>query len=64
MSADERAAVERLAGRLAEAEKGTDREQIAKLVEDLNTATTPFAERIMDAAIKQALEKKSVEELS
>ena len=37
---------------------------IAKLTEDLNTATTPFAERIMDAAIKQALEKKSVEELA
>jgi len=64
VNADERAAVERLAGRLAEAEKGTDRELIAKLVEDLNAATTPFAERIMDAAIKQALEKKSVEELS
>jgi len=64
VEADERAAVEEWAGRLAEAEKGTDREQIAKLVEDLNTATTPFAERIMDAAIKQALEKKSVEELS
>jgi hypothetical protein len=53
-----------MAGRLEEAETGTDREKIAKLVEQLNTATTPFAERIMDAAIKQALEKKSVEELS
>jgi hypothetical protein len=30
----------------------------------LNEVTTPFAERIMDAAIKLALEKKSVEELS
>ena len=61
---DERRAIDELAGRLEEAEKGTDREKIAKLTEDLNTATTPFAERIMDAAIKQALEKKSVEELS
>jgi molecular chaperone DnaK (HSP70) len=61
---DERRAIEELAGRLEEAEKGIDRETIAKLTEDLNTATTPFAERIMDAAIKQALEKKSVEELS
>ena len=61
---DERKAIEELAGRLEEAEKGTDREKIAKLTEDLNAATTPFAERIMDAAIKQALEKKSVEELS
>jgi len=64
VEADERRAIDELARRLEEAEKGTDREQIAKLVEDLNTATTPFAERIMDAAIKQALEKKSVEELS
>ncbi len=61
---DERRAIEELAGRLEEAEKGIDRETIAKLTEDLNIATTPFAERIMDAAIKQALEKKSVEELS
>jgi molecular chaperone DnaK len=61
---DERRAIEEMAGRLEEAEKGADREKIAKLTEDLNAATTPFAERIMDAAIKQALEKKSVEELS
>jgi molecular chaperone DnaK (HSP70) len=61
---DERRAIDEVAGRLEVAEKGTDREVIAKLVEDLNQATTPFAERIMDAAIKTALEKKSVEELS
>jgi len=30
----------------------------------LNEVTTPFAKRIMDVAIKLALEKKSVEELS
>ena len=29
-----------------------------KLVEEFNEITTPFAERIMDAAIKPALEKK------
>jgi len=64
VEADERGVIEEMVRRLEAAEKGTDREQIAKLVEDLNTATTPFAERIMDAAIKQALEKKSVEELA
>ena len=64
VEADERRGIEELAGRLEVAEKGTDREQIAKLTEDLNEATTPFAERIMDTAIKQALEKKSVEELA
>jgi Fe-S protein assembly chaperone HscA len=43
---------------------GEDRELIGRLVEELNEVTTPFAERIMDQAIKLALEKKSVEELS
>jgi molecular chaperone DnaK len=60
----ERAAVEEGAKRLEAARIGTDRELIMKLVDELNGLTTPFAERIMDAAIKQALDKKSVEELS
>ncbi|MGC1189133.1 MAG: Fe-S protein assembly chaperone HscA [Candidatus Binatus sp.] len=60
----ERARMDEVAERLEAARLGTDRELIAKLVEQLNEVTTPFAERIMDAAIKLALEKKSVEELS
>ncbi len=60
----ERAQVEEMAGRLGAAEGGTDRAVIAGLVEELNQLTTPFAERIMDHAIKGALEKKSVEEVS
>ncbi len=64
VASDERAQIEEAAGRLEDARKGTDRELIAKLVEELNELTTPFAQRIMDAAIKDALEKKSVEELS
>ena len=37
MEADERRAIDGLVvGRLEEAERGTDREQIAKLVEELN----------------------------
>src|SRR5215469_4299723 len=61
---DERARIGEVVERLEAARKGTDRELIAKLVEELNEVTAPFAERIMDAAIKLALEKKSVEELS
>jgi Fe-S protein assembly chaperone HscA len=61
---DERTRMDEVEERLEAARKGTDRELIAKLVEELNEVTTPFAERIMDAAIKLALEKKSVEELS
>jgi Fe-S protein assembly chaperone HscA len=60
----ERARMDEVEERLEAARTGTDRELIAKLVEELNEVTTPFAERIMDAAIKLALEKKSVEELS
>src|SRR5208283_3729964 len=64
LNAGERARMDEVAERLEAARTGTDRELIAKLVEELNEVTTPFAERIMDAAIKLALEKKSVEELS
>jgi molecular chaperone DnaK len=60
----ERARMDEVAERLEAARLGTNRELIAKLVEELNEITTPFAERIMDAAIKLALEKKSVEELA
>jgi molecular chaperone DnaK len=63
-SAGERARMDEVVERLEAARTGIDRELIAKLVEELNEVTTPFAERIMDAAIKLALEKKSVEELS
>ncbi|MGO9602803.1 MAG: Fe-S protein assembly chaperone HscA [Candidatus Binataceae bacterium] len=60
----ERAQLEEVAERLEGARQKDDRQLISKLVEDLNELSTPFAERIMDSAIKQALEKKSVEELS
>jgi len=64
VSAQERAAIESLTAQLIAAREGTDRELIAKLVEELNEATTPFAHRIMEQAIKLALEKRSVEEVS
>jgi len=61
---DERARLEEEAERLEAARKTSDRELISRLVEELNELSTPFAGRIMDSAIKQALEKKSVEEVS
>lgn len=64
ISIEERSAIESLAARLAAARDGEDRELIAKLVDELNEATTPFAHRIMDEAIKTALEKRSIEEVS
>jgi Fe-S protein assembly chaperone HscA len=61
---DERARLEEEAERLEVARRTSDRELISRLVEELNELSTPFAGRIMDFAIKQALEKKSVEEVS
>jgi Fe-S protein assembly chaperone HscA len=60
---EERRQIDASAARLEAARVGEDRELIARMVEELNEITTPFAERIMDGAIKQALEKKSIEEL-
>jgi len=60
----ERERIEEGVERLERARNEADRELIATLVEELNELTTPFAERIMDRAIKDALEKKSVDDLS
>jgi molecular chaperone DnaK (HSP70) len=61
---DERRGIDEMSAQLDTARGGTDRELIGRLIEELNELTTPFAERIMDSAIKLALEKKSIEELS
>jgi Fe-S protein assembly chaperone HscA len=61
---EERTAIQSLAARLETAREGEDRELIAALVDQLNETTTPFAHRIMDEAIKLALEKRRVEEVS
>jgi molecular chaperone DnaK (HSP70) len=64
IDADERRKIQELTKELEAARAGEDRELIGRLVEQLNEVTTPFAERIMDHAIKLALEKRSIEELS
>jgi len=64
IDAAERARLAAVAERLEAARMGEDRQLIANLVEELNELSTPFAGRIMDAAIKTALEKKSVEQVS
>ena len=52
-----------VAARLEAVRKGEDRELIAGTVQELNDLSTPFAERIMDEAIRRTLEKRSVEDL-
>ncbi len=61
---DERRLMGEVTARVELARRGEDRELLSKLVEELNEITTPFAERIMDRAIKLALEKKSIEEVT
>lgn len=61
---DERDALEKKAAELEEARHGKDRERIGALVEELNQQSTPFAQRIMEFALKQALEKKTIGEIS
>jgi molecular chaperone DnaK (HSP70) len=61
---EERGRIAEVVGRVELARRGADRELLSKLVEELNEVTTPFAERIMDGAIKLALEKKSIEDLA
>jgi molecular chaperone DnaK len=61
---EERRRIAEVVGRVELARHGEDRELLSKLVEELNEVTTPFAERIMDGAIKLALEKKSIEDLA
>jgi Fe-S protein assembly chaperone HscA len=61
---DERRRIEKMAAHLESERSNGDREAIGQLVEQLNELTTPFAERIMNYAIRQALEKRSIEELS
>ena len=64
LGGDERVRIDDIAGRLDMARCGEDRAAIGTMVEELNEASTPFAQRIMDEAIKGALEKKSVEDVS
>ena len=60
----ERARMEEVAERLAGVQAGGDRELIGRLVEELNEISRPFAERIMDHAIRQAVEKHTLEQVS
>jgi molecular chaperone DnaK len=54
-----RAALEELRGRMA----GTDYNAIRDHIDRLNERSTPFAQRIMSASLKRALERKQAEEV-
>jgi Fe-S protein assembly chaperone HscA len=64
VTAEERAAIDTAIARLEAAMRETDYNRIRDLTDELNQATTPMAQRIMDESIKQALEQKRVEEIA
>jgi molecular chaperone DnaK (HSP70) len=64
LDAAERATIERAAEDLRTAMNGTDHNRIRDLIDALNEASRPFAQRIMDASIKTALERKSAYEIA
>jgi len=64
VTGEERGRLDSLVASLMAARAGNDRELIAKLVEELNEVSTPFAHRIMEEALKLALEKRTIEEVS
>jgi Fe-S protein assembly chaperone HscA len=64
INVEERRKVEETAAQLESVRSGEDRASIVQLVEQLNEISTPFAERIMNYAVSQALQQKSIEELS
>ena len=59
----ERTAIAATMARLEAAMQGTDYNRIRDVTDELNRATTPLAQRIMDVSIKEALERKRIEEV-
>jgi Fe-S protein assembly chaperone HscA len=64
LEAGEREAIEGALAALAGAIGGNDHNRIRDLVEALNRASQPFAQRRMDRAIRQALKDRSIDEVS
>jgi molecular chaperone DnaK len=64
LSADERRAIDQAAADLRAACSVADHNRIRDLIDKLNEASTPFAQRIMDQSIQAALTSKRVEEIA
>ncbi|HVN85000.1 MAG TPA: Fe-S protein assembly chaperone HscA [Candidatus Binatia bacterium] len=62
-TAEERPPIDAAIARLDAAMQTSDYNRIRDLTEELNQVTTPLAERLMDASIKEALEHKRVEDV-
>jgi Fe-S protein assembly chaperone HscA len=62
-TADERASIERALAELRASRAGTDRNAIRECTVALNQATAPLADRMMEAAIKDAVTSKRADQL-
>jgi molecular chaperone HscA len=62
-SDDERASIETALAALRAARPGTDRDEIRERTIALNQATAPLADRMMEAAIKDAVTSKRADRL-
>lgn len=60
LQSDEAEQIHTAVSTLQDAMQGTDYNRIRDLIDALSTATTPFAQRIMDTSIGEALEGKSL----
>jgi molecular chaperone HscA len=62
-TAEERARIEAAMALLRTTRAGTDRDQIRERTIELNQATAPLADRMMEAAIKGAVASKRADQL-
>jgi len=62
-TAAERAAIDRALTELRVARAGTDRDAVRECTVALNQATAPLADRMMEAAIKDAVTSKRADQL-
>jgi molecular chaperone DnaK (HSP70) len=60
---EERRAIEAAITQLEAAMRETDYNRVRELTDQLNQATTPLAQRVMDGSIKEALAHKRIEDV-
>ncbi|MBY0371700.1 Fe-S protein assembly chaperone HscA [bacterium] len=57
---EQRQAIDAACGRLTEAMRGTDHKNIRKEIESLNEVTHPLAEQLLNEAVREALQNKTI----
>jgi len=60
---EEREAIEEILGRLAESMAGSDHREIRSITDELDHATEPIAQRVLNSSVQQSLEQRKIEEV-